>query len=371
MTWTLVSPLTWSRTFKQATDEFGRPIDSFGSCSNDNALAFVIVLLILNLGMLVLANWWAYQARNIETEYHESRYIAISMASVLQAWCMGIPILIVVWDNPQAKFFVGTGIVFVTSLAVLALIFLPKVWAIREDHRRAAADEKRQAYMDFAERKKQGYDDEQQQQQQQLSHEQKEDRYGEDDTTSMEVAARIATASAAAESSKTANASLSENVDDQDDDHLDELPDKIIDTEMHDAFDDGPAETIGMSLSSAGKLSPQASRQHKFHATPRGPRRHSLFSPGAMKSSEAQAFANGGIKVLHNPRSSRNLRMAHGREMSRAQLANLKWREDDSSSVNGRDGSSTNVQAETTSAPLPPMPPSPEGSSDQLESVQE
>lgn len=92
LTWTLVSPLEWTRTFLRSTDIFDRYVSSYGSCTSDDALAFSIVMIVLNVGLLLLANWWAYLTRNIETEYRESRYIGISMASVLQAWCMGIPI---------------------------------------------------------------------------------------------------------------------------------------------------------------------------------------------------------------------------------------------------------------------------------------
>lgn len=80
-----------------------------------------------------------------------SRYIGISMAAVLQAWCMGIPILIVVWDTPQAKFFVETGIIFVTSLAFLLLIYVPKVMASITDRKNAIAEEKKKAYSSFIE----------------------------------------------------------------------------------------------------------------------------------------------------------------------------------------------------------------------------
>jgi hypothetical protein len=153
ITWTFVAPLEWERNFNEATDPFGRPVDSYGTCSNKDAVPFVVVLMVFNLGILILANWWAYKARNIETEYHESRYIAISMASVLQTWCMGIPILIMVWNNPQERFFVGSGLVFVTSLSVLGLIFVPKVIAISQDRALAAAEEKRQAYRSHVERK--------------------------------------------------------------------------------------------------------------------------------------------------------------------------------------------------------------------------
>lgn len=152
LSWQLVAPLQWIRVYLDSKDVFDRYVDSYGLCSNDNALPFVIVIVILNISTLLVANWWAYQARNIETEYGESRYIGISMASILQAWCMGIPILIVVWDNPQAKFFVEAGIIFVTALAVLLLIFIPKSFAIRADRIKAAEENKRLAYSSFTNR---------------------------------------------------------------------------------------------------------------------------------------------------------------------------------------------------------------------------
>jgi len=80
---------------------------------------------------------------------------------LLQAWCMGVPILIVVWDNPSARFFVEAGIVFVTALAVLLLIFIPKVLAIRSERIQKAQEEKRGAYNNFQARAKsrQDFDD--------------------------------------------------------------------------------------------------------------------------------------------------------------------------------------------------------------------
>jgi hypothetical protein len=147
--WTALDPREWVRTFKSATDVFNRPVESYGSCQGDGSLPYVIVLLVIDVFFLIIGNWWAYQSRNIETEYLESRYIGISMAAVLQAWCMGIPILIVVWDTPQAKFFVETGIIFVTSLAFLLLIYVPKVMASITDRKNAIAEEKKKAYTSF------------------------------------------------------------------------------------------------------------------------------------------------------------------------------------------------------------------------------
>lgn len=153
VTWTVLEPQEWTRIERDATDVFNRHVESYGTCKGDASLPFVVVLVVLDFLFLILGNWWAYQSRNIETEYLESRYIGISQAAVLQAWCMGIPILIVVWDTPQAKFFVETGIIFVTSLAFLLLIYVPKVVASIVDRRSAIAEEKRKAYSSFIENK--------------------------------------------------------------------------------------------------------------------------------------------------------------------------------------------------------------------------
>jgi 7 transmembrane sweet-taste receptor of 3 GCPR len=149
VTWTLVAPLQWTRGLTDSTDLFDRPVESYGRCASHDSVAFISVLLALNFTILAVSNWWACRARNIETEYDESRYIGISMASVLQAWSMGIPILIVVDHNPQAKFFVATGIIFVTAMALLSLIFIPKMYAIKKDRLRAEEERKLAAFKSF------------------------------------------------------------------------------------------------------------------------------------------------------------------------------------------------------------------------------
>ena len=306
LAWTIHAPLEWLRHPKDAKDKFGRSVDSFGTCTSESALPFVIVVLVLNLGILCLANWWAYQARNIETEYRGSRYIAISMASVLQAWCMGIPILIVVWDNPQAKFFVSAGIVFVTSLAVLALIFLPKVFAIREDRMRAAAEDKRLAFLTFAERKKQdsGYD----------SEDNKASKKVDPDVDAAEESAR--------ENPNIPPPLLSTDVAESDgDDSTPEIRDDVDKQRSTKVgFDDGvepskeadkpptqpPAgrsrRTSRLSLPGLGLLGVSDSAIKADGDGPAAKRRSLVnFNTVAMRSSDVDASL-GGIKVLHNPR---------------------------------------------------------------------
>ena len=308
--WTVLAPLEWTRTLRDSTDTFDRAVESYGSCTNENALPFVIVILVLNVGVLLLANWRAYQSRNIETEYHESRYIGISMASVLQAWCMGVPILIVVWDNPSAMFFVEAGIVFVTALAVLLLIFVPKVLAIRSERIQRAQEEKRGAYNKFQARAKssRGYDDD-------------SEEFAVENAAAT-VAANGATKDDSSKynpkkSSSTAEATISS---------------EFTKPPPQDAAEaDGTAAAARVAAVGVAVVGIAAATSNDESESSSPSRRNTLRSSisarllqgGAMKSDE-NTEGVGGIKIIHNPRSSRNLEMSGGLELSREQLASFE-----------------------------------------------
>ena len=154
-TWTAIAPLKWNRVPTGATDIFGRESASYAQCDSAQSLGFVIALCAVNFVAVLLGNWWAYRARNIETEYGESSYIGVSMAAVLQAWTMGIPILIVVWNSPPAKFYVSSGIIFVTSQAILGLVYLPKI-IVSYQALKDARNTKKQAYTKFLQQRFKG-----------------------------------------------------------------------------------------------------------------------------------------------------------------------------------------------------------------------
>ena len=128
LAWTLVDPLTWTRI---ETSE----ISSYGTCTIDSDKPdfiwkiFVSILGIVNGVALVMANWAAYKARHLSTELGESKWIAMAMGSLLQLLLVAIPILFLVRDNPSAKYFVSTSIVFVITLSILGFIFVPKIIA--------------------------------------------------------------------------------------------------------------------------------------------------------------------------------------------------------------------------------------------------
>ena len=102
----------------------------------------------------MLANYWSYKARHVvlPDDHNESRFIGMSLASVLQAWGMGIPMLVVVSSNPQAKYCVTVGVVVVTSLAMVLFMFCPKIHALKKERQRAQEERRRDLYSRFLQR---------------------------------------------------------------------------------------------------------------------------------------------------------------------------------------------------------------------------
>jgi ABC-type sugar transport system substrate-binding protein len=125
--WTVIDPLVYVREASAGTDGWNRIISTFGSCRSDHVARYLIPLAVVNLSVLMIANWQAYVSRVIESEFSESKYIAMTMASLLQATLTGVPILFVERESPQTFYLVLTFMVFVTCMAVLLLIFVPKV----------------------------------------------------------------------------------------------------------------------------------------------------------------------------------------------------------------------------------------------------
>jgi gamma-aminobutyric acid type B receptor len=125
--WTVIDPLTYTRLVGEGTDLWNREIESYGACRSDKALAFLIPLSIINFMVLGIACWQAFEARFIQSAFSESKYIGLSVASLLQAFLTGLPILAIVRDEPRAFYMVLTLMVFVLSESILLMIFLPKM----------------------------------------------------------------------------------------------------------------------------------------------------------------------------------------------------------------------------------------------------
>ena len=131
--WTTLYPIRWVRKAINDTTSVGKCTFVAGDDNggwNAGSIIVVSLLAITNFAALVIANFQAYRARNISTEYGESKYIAISMGSLLQSALVGVPLLFLVEEsNPVASYFLRSSLVFMVSMSILVLILVPKVSA--------------------------------------------------------------------------------------------------------------------------------------------------------------------------------------------------------------------------------------------------
>ena len=132
--WTALAPLQWERRVLQY-DRFGRQVESVGGCYSDNWLPYGIALFVVNGAALLLAVVEAYKARQITTEFSESKYIAMAVVCIFQAMFFGIPLILLTKQWPTAQTFVVTAMIFIICMAVLLLIFVPKIMLIKSTPR--------------------------------------------------------------------------------------------------------------------------------------------------------------------------------------------------------------------------------------------
>jgi hypothetical protein len=111
-------------------DEFGRASDTYGLCLSEKGKEFLSrlffgLLTVVNVVPIFLSIYQSYRCRNLPSEFNESRYLAISMASLLETFVMGLPILLVT-VLPTGIFLSRAVLIFATCLAILLPMFLPK-----------------------------------------------------------------------------------------------------------------------------------------------------------------------------------------------------------------------------------------------------
>lgn len=123
LAWTIADPLIWDR--KQA-DDFN---NSYGRCIGHGVahIYLLTAIVIVDVSALVLACHQAFKARGISDEYSETKYIAIAVGGWIQVVLIGVPLMFLVAGNPTADFFIKTCIIFTITLAMLLLIFVPKM----------------------------------------------------------------------------------------------------------------------------------------------------------------------------------------------------------------------------------------------------
>ena len=139
-TWTILSPPKWTRDVS-LIDQFGRIVETKGKCNfhSHDSIPYLVSLGIVLLGALAYSVYEAYMARHVSTEFSESEYIFLVLCTILLMSFLGIPVMVIAREEPKARFFVAVGVLFIICLAILLLMFAPKIIAFRLSQTRRAS----------------------------------------------------------------------------------------------------------------------------------------------------------------------------------------------------------------------------------------
>lgn len=123
---TTLTPIT-QETSLSDNDEFERPTTQLTTCNRDEAQPLVLTLLFTNTAVLVLALYQTWRARNLSTEFAESKYIAIALLLCIVITALGFPLLSIFKEDPNFDALIKTFCITIYSLSILCFIFLPKM----------------------------------------------------------------------------------------------------------------------------------------------------------------------------------------------------------------------------------------------------
>jgi hypothetical protein len=88
VSWTLIDPLVWEREVIRQ-DQFGSSLESQGYCTCDSWQIFASIIAIFHFGLLAVACYMCYVARNIPSKFSEHKFVTIAMISNLQIFVVG------------------------------------------------------------------------------------------------------------------------------------------------------------------------------------------------------------------------------------------------------------------------------------------
>jgi hypothetical protein len=126
--WWTISPLRYIRVFVYK-DNLGNPIESFGMCDAPTPFSGAMLIISFLLYGISIAgvSYFAYKARNIPSDYHEAKWIAVAVISQSQLFFIAVPTIAAVYRSVLGRFILQACVVFLSVMIVLFAIFLPKM----------------------------------------------------------------------------------------------------------------------------------------------------------------------------------------------------------------------------------------------------
>jgi hypothetical protein len=108
------------------TDSYGRVLEKEFRCQSKGPV--FSAFLLVNIAILSALAMICYQARNISTDFSESKYVSMSLASSLQIAVLGF-LLIAVSDNtPAVEYLMVSLTTLFIAVSILYLVFVPKMY---------------------------------------------------------------------------------------------------------------------------------------------------------------------------------------------------------------------------------------------------
>ncbi|CAB9505261.1 acid type B receptor subunit 2 [Seminavis robusta] len=130
---TALDPLEWTVVVTKTDTLRGVPSETYGTCTiQSSQIPYIVTLAVINFCIFAVAIFQAWRARNISTEFAESKFVFKSLITTIAVVFSCGPVMILASDDPNATIFVRSAIVFITSTNTLLWIFVPKIMFVRK-----------------------------------------------------------------------------------------------------------------------------------------------------------------------------------------------------------------------------------------------
>ncbi|KAH9253212.1 hypothetical protein BASA81_008894 [Batrachochytrium salamandrivorans] len=124
--WAGIDPMFWQRSAKYTNDQ-GLVVGSMGVCASHGGIGPAMPLIVGIIVILFVGNYLAYLGRRIPTEFNESKWTAMTMVMILEAFVIAVPVLILSNDQPVPGFIVKSLVCLLVPGGTVGLIFVPKI----------------------------------------------------------------------------------------------------------------------------------------------------------------------------------------------------------------------------------------------------
>lgn len=129
ITWFSLEPRHWARV-DDSIDSYGNVLSSHGVCTDYTNIATIFMAIIFCKNGLKLIGCvaMAFKCRHVDKTFQESSYIFMAVASMLQLYLLGIPVIFAVAAAETSIRFLVFGMIVCISNGVLTgLILIPKM----------------------------------------------------------------------------------------------------------------------------------------------------------------------------------------------------------------------------------------------------